>query len=143
MKALLQFALVALLFASNANAQQDTASVLDAVSRLETALTTRNVGSLDVLLHPEVVFGHSNGMTQTKQQVIDDTEKGTVVYKKFNTEYRGIQRYGKRAIVREYVVVEGVNKSVDFKVRLYVVQEWVKGRKGWQLILRQGAKQQL
>jgi hypothetical protein len=125
-----------------AAAQQDTVAVRDAAQLLEQSLMGKNSAVLNGLLHEDLVFGHSNGWVQKKSDVIADMESGSLIYRSFLPESLRIERIGKRAIVKEYVQVQGDRNGAPFKVRLFVMQEWVLGRKGWQLILRQGARQQ-
>ena len=59
------------------------------------------------LLHKGLVFGHSNGWVQKKGDVIADMENGSLSYRSFLPESLRIERMGKRAIVKEYVQVQG------------------------------------
>lgn len=136
------FLLCCVCFASSAaTAQGDTTDVREAVVAMEKALMGNDASALERLLHPELTFAHSNGWVQTKQQVISDMNSGYLRYVSFQQESLSIQRSKKRAVVREFVQVTGQRAGAPFNVRLFVLQEWVLTRQGWQLMIRQGAKQ--
>ena len=122
-------------------AQSDTADVLRAVDQLEKALVSKDASVVEGLLHDELVFGHSNGWIQTKAEVIRDMNSGYLNYRSFERESLSITRMKDRALVKAFVKVEGERNQVLFQVRLFVLQEWVKQKSGWRLLVRQGAKQ--
>lgn len=124
-----------------ANAQSDTVAVRDAVLAMEKALTGNDTSALKQLLHPDLTFGHSNGWIQNKQQVIGDMASGYLRYISMQPESLSIEKGRKRAIVKEFVQVSGQRGGTPFQVRLFVLQEWIHTTKGWQLLVRQGAKQ--
>lgn len=129
-------------WAAPAFAQQDTAAVKDAVAQLEQALVSRDSATLLRLLHPDLVFGHSNGWIQHQADVLRDMNSGYLVYQHFKTETLAIERFRDRAIVKAFVRVLGEREAKPFDVRLFVIQEWRQTKRGWQMILRQGARQQ-
>lgn len=122
-------------------AQEDTTTVLQAVQAVEKALTGNDSNALLKWLHPDLTFGHSNGWIQGRQQVIGDMVSGYLRYETMETESIAIDRKKNRAIVKAFVRVTGQRGGTPFTVRLFVLQEWVMTKKGWQLLVRQGAKQ--
>lgn len=124
------------------SAQKDTAAVKVAVEKMEQALVGNDSAALVHLLHEDLVFGHSNGWIQTKVNVIGDMRSGYLKYTAFQTESLAIETFRDRAVVKAYAKVTGEREAKPFEVRLFIIQEWVKSRRGWQLILRQGARQQ-
>jgi len=122
-------------------AQEDTTEVLEAVQAVEKALTGNDSLALKKWLHPQLTFGHSNGWIQSKQQVIGDMVSGYLRYETMQRESLSIDRRKNRAIVKEFVVVTGQRGGTPFTVRLFILQQWVMTKKGWQLLVRQGAKQ--
>lgn len=134
--------LIFLIFCTQAiNAQQDTSKVLQAVDQMEKALVVRDSAALVKLLHPSMVFGHSNGWTQTKSDVLNDMSRKFLIYEKMDRQSLSISINKKYAHVKERVVVEGNVNGTAFKLTLFVLQLWVETKKGWQLLSRQSAKQ--
>jgi hypothetical protein len=121
-------------------AQKDTASVLEAVNRLATALVSKDELALKPLLHAELAFGHSNGWVQNRSDVLKDMKSGYLVYRKINRQSIAIESGKKYASVRERIEVEGNRDGNDFKLSIFVLQMWVKTKKGWQLLSRQSTK---
>lgn len=130
------------LTAGAAQAQRDTVSVKTAAAALEQALMNGDSAALQGLLHPDLLFGHSNGWIQTKREVIRDMNSGYLKYNRFVPESVSVTRFRRRAVIKAYVSVNGERDHKPFDVRLFVMQEWVQTKNGWQLILRQGARQQ-
>ena len=119
---------------------QDTTAVKDAVDRFERALVEKNADALKTLTTQQLRFGHSNGWVQDKEAVLRDMEQGVLIYEAFNRESLLIERSGKLAYVKERVDVKGVARGTAFQIKLFVLQQWVKTKKGWKLQMRQSAK---
>jgi hypothetical protein len=120
---------------------QDTTAVKAALDRLEMALVARDTMTMKQLMHMNLQFGHSNGWVQTKRDAIEDAKSGALVYGRFDRQSLTILSYGKTAVVREWVNVSGTRNGTEFNVKLFVMQHWVRTKKGWQLLFRQGARQ--
>ena len=134
------FLFLLLVFSLRVSAQ-DTTAVKAALDRLEMALVARDTGTMKQLLHHNLQFGHSNGWVQTKRDAIEDAKSGALVYGRFDRQSLTILSYGKTAVVREWVNVNGTRNGTEFNIKLFVLQQWVRTKKGWQLVLRQSARQ--
>ncbi len=121
-------------------AQTDTADVLKAMQKMENAFVNKDGISLNALLHPDLAYGHSNTWVQSKNEVVADMASGKTVYQKFENLSMSISIHKKYATVKERVIVEGVANGNNFKINLFVLHLWVKNKKGWQLLSRQGVK---
>lgn len=136
------FAIILLFTASAIRAQVDSVIVKENVAKLENAFIDKNVTDMNGLLYRDVNFGHSSGLVQTRQQVIDDCRNGKLVYKKIergNLYVAGINK--NCATVRYTGVTEGLSDGKEFKVALHILQVWVKNKQGkWQLAARQATK---
>jgi hypothetical protein len=119
---------------------QDTTSLIQALDRLEQALVRKDQATVGRLLHEDMRFGHSNGWVQTRQDALADMQSGTLVYKGFRRSAVKVHVDGKRGFVQEWVEVDGVLKGTGFSLRIFVLQHWIRTRKGWQLLIRQSAK---
>jgi Domain of unknown function (DUF4440) len=135
------FFLFVLLFTYAALHAQDTTAVKQAVDRLEKALVEKDTAVVKSLLHKKALFGHSNGWVQNKDEVIRDMNSGHLVYKKIDQQSVMINLDKKYATVKERMEVTGNKGGTDFTLTLFVLQQWVKTKKGWQLWIRQSAKQ--
>lgn len=120
---------------------QDTTAVKQVIDRFEEALVKRDSASIRKLLHKKALFGHSNGWVQNKDEVIRDMSSGYLVYKKIDQQSVTISVDNKYAVVKEWMEVSGNKGGTDFTIKLFVLQQWIKTKKGWQLWIRQSAKQ--
>lgn len=120
---------------------QDTTAVLAAMNKLEKAFVEGDTSTTRSMLHPDLAFGHSNGWVQDRDQVVADMGSGYLRYLVMDRHELRIENHGDRAVVRERVSVKGTKEGKEFQVELFVMQLWEKGKKGWKLVLRQGAKQ--
>ncbi len=135
------FLIILVLYTQAINAQQDTSKVLQAVDQMEKALVSKDSLTLVKLLHPSMAFGHSNGWTQSKFDVLNDMSRKFLIYEKMDRLSLSIIMNKKYAHVKEKVMVEGNMNGTAFKLTLFVLQLWVETKKGWQLLSRQSAKQ--
>jgi hypothetical protein len=133
--------LFVLLFTYNTLDAQDTVAVKFAIDRLEKALVEKDSVIVKSLLHNKALFGHSNGWVQSKDEVIRDMNSGYLQYIVINRQSISIKVDGKFAVVKEWMEVTGNKGGADFKIKLFVLQQWIRTKKGWQLWIRQSAKQ--
>lgn len=136
-----KYCLLLLLVCSLHVSAQDTTAVRDAVDRLERALVEKDTMTIKRLMHPHLQFGHSNGWVQTKQDAIQDMKTGALVYESYNRQSMTVTLFGKQAVVKEWAEVRGKRNGAEFNVRIFVMQQWVRTKQGWKLVMRQSAKQ--
>lgn len=133
--------LFVLFFTYNALYAQDTTAVKQAVDRLEKALVEKDSSLVKSLLHEKALFGHSNGWVQNKDEVIRDMNSGYLRYHTIDRQSISIKVDGKFAVLKEWMEVTGNKGGTDFKIKLFVLQQWIRTKRGWQLWIRQSAKQ--
>ena len=134
---------ICLLFASAISfAQVDSISLKQAMADLDKALVNKDEKALVQLLHPEVSYGHSNGWVQNKTDIINDLKSGKLIYDKIENTSVTIAAINKNwATVRTNTNATGRSTTVPtFDLKLHVLQVWMKGKNGWQLLARQSAK---
>jgi hypothetical protein len=119
---------------------QDTAALVKALDQLEQALVDRNEVVAGRLMHDNMRFGHSNGWVQTRADALADMRSGSLVYGGFRREAVRVTVEGNRGFIQEWVAVNGVRNGTAFDIRIFVLQHWIRTRKGWQLLIRQSAK---
>lgn len=123
-------------------AQVDSVGLKDAMQKLDKALLGKDNATLELVLHKDLSYGHSNGWVQSKVDVINDFKSGKLRYNKIENNSLSILNINKKwATVRTNTNAEGVVNNNAFKLTLHVMQVWIKTKKGWQLLARQSAKQ--
>lgn len=138
--ALLFFVITVVSIPAKAQLKQDSTPVLKTLQSIEKALQAKDSVVLKSLLHADLVFGHSNGWTQSKQQVLEDMRTGYLVYEEIVPTAVSITMLKKRAFVKEKMQVKGKVNGTAFQLQLFMLAEFVKEGKQWQLVVRQSTK---
>jgi hypothetical protein len=139
-KCLLGF--LVLFLVNSSFAQVDSIGLKDAMQKLDKALLQKDEMVLKSVLHKDLSYGHSNGWIQSKNDVLNDFKNGKLVYKKIENNSSSIININEKwATVKTNTNAEGVVNGNEFKLVLHVMQFWIKTKKGWQIIVRQSAKQ--
>lgn len=126
---------------NTATAQTDSIQLRTAVMKLDQALLEKDSAALDRLLDKHVSFAHSNGWTQSKQDVWNDFRSGKLHYAGLQTDSITFRSLTKDlATITLRVKASGRVGEKEFKLNLAVMQVWKKDKKGWQLFARQSAK---
>ncbi len=137
---LLFFVITVVSIPAKAQLKQDSTPVLKTLQSIEKALQAKDSVVLKSLLHADLVFGHSNGWTQSKQQVLEDMRTGYLVYEEIVPTAVSITMLKKRAFVKEKMQVKGKVNGTAFQLQLFMLAEFVKEGKQWQLVVRQSTK---
>ena len=132
---------ISLLFVNNSLFAQDTIGLKKAMESLNQALLSNDSSRVKLLVAKEIAYGHSNGWTQSKQEMINDMFNGKLEYKKIEVSEESYTVNKETVAVTSKTIVDGVlNKTVKFSLNLRVMQVWKKVKNGWVLIARQSVK---
>jgi len=141
MKKLL-FGSLVLFLINSSYAQIDCVGLKNAMQQLDIALLQQDETVLRSVLHKDLSYGHSNGWIQSKSDIMNDFKSGKLVYNKIENNSSTIITISKKyGTVKTNTNAEGVVNGTAFNLKLYIMQFWMKTKKGWQLIARQSAKQ--
>lgn len=137
----MRYCLVILLFFiySSGFAQQNEQGVKVASEAFNKALIAKDSAALKKLLHPSLSYGHSNGWTETKRELIDDLFNGTIAYNDVKTEKVAVVTVTSRLMtLRADVVINADYKGMtglEFHLHSMQTWQWQKGR--WVMLNRQ------
>ena len=125
--------------AQNGNDEQKTFIMMKMAS-LRNALLSKDSIALSNILADDVTYGHTNGLVQTKQQLIHDVMIGVQEYKSINPVDMNIRVFDNAAIVNMTGVVSMMyqSKPLDFKMAVTLV--WINKNGDWKLEARQSVK---
>jgi ketosteroid isomerase-like protein len=128
-----------LLFAASVSlsAADPKADVLAAMESWKQAVLKKDAAALDRLLHPDLTYSHSDGKTQTKADIL----KALPNTQSITFGESSVRVYGNAALVKG--PVEFVNNAANgatTTLNLSVLQVWLKGPNGWQLVARHSTK---
>lgn len=125
--------------AQNGNDEQKTFIMMKMAS-LRNALLSKDSIALSNILADDVTYGHTNGLVQTKQQLIHDVMSGVQEYKSINPVDMNIRVFDNAAIVNMTGEVSMMyqSKPLDFKMAVTLV--WINKNGDWKLEARQSVK---
>lgn len=115
--------------------------VLAAMETWRQAMLKKDAAAFDKVFHPELTYGHSIGLQETKQQATDHVLKSTTTYKVVELADTKVTVRGDTAFVTGKVHYEKHPKDKPvLHQHLTVLSVWVKTAKGWQMIARQSTE---
>lgn len=119
--------------------QQDTEPINKSMEQLAEAMINKDAILLDELLAAELVYGHSNGNVQDKQEFMAEIESGLPVsYLSIDREDETVQISGDIAVVRHiFAAKTSTAEGGDGNLRIGNVLVWHKERGSWKLLVRQ------
>ena len=134
--ALLLFVLPQIAFAQSKSDQ----SVLDAEQRRFEAMMHKDTVALRDMLAEDLVYMHSNALTENKKEHLSAIASGRLVYEKMTREQARVRRYGKTALSNGIVNVKGIVKGATFELRLAYTAVYRKKGGKWRLVNWQSTK---
>lgn len=114
------FLVFSLFIASSTGFTQSAAgrAVLNAEARRFEAMTRSDTLALRPLLAGDLVYIHSNGLTETRSEHLQNIAAGRLVYQTMQREAVQVRLYGKTALTNGIVHVTGILNGNSFDVRL-------------------------
>jgi ketosteroid isomerase-like protein len=105
------------------------------------AMISADTTALREVLHPDLLFIHSNGLEESADGMVASVTSGTIVYQAFEPQQSpGVQVLGKTALVDGLVRVKGRYRGTEFTVDLRYTSVYRKVRGQWLLIRWQSTK---
>jgi ketosteroid isomerase-like protein len=116
-------------------------AVLAAMETWRQAMLTKDAAAFDKVFHPELSYGHSIGLIESKQQATDHVLKSTTVYKAVELSDTKVKVYGDTALVTGKAHYEKHPKGAPvLHQHLVVLSVWKQTARGWQMIARQSTE---
>ncbi|MCW5923776.1 MAG: nuclear transport factor 2 family protein [Saprospiraceae bacterium] len=108
--------------------------ILDTELRRFEAMTRKDTALLRPMLADELIYMHSNALTERKSEHLEAIASGRIVYEKMTREQARVRRYGKTAIVNGVAQVRGMLNQNSFELRLGYTAVYRKKRGAWRLV---------
>jgi hypothetical protein len=107
---------------------------------LKTSLVGKDSVTLSGLLADDVTYGHTNGLIQTKAQLIRDVMSGVQDYKTIEPSNMIIRVYENTGVVtmNSKVIMNYQDKPLE--LNMFVTLVWIKNSNDWKLVARQSVK---
>ena len=132
-------ALLLVISVSGVSAQSaEEAAVGQAVEALRKAIIAKDRAQFEALLADQLIYGHSDGRTDTKTSYIEDAIGPRAVYKVIDLTNQTVRVTGDTAIVRHNLFAESVREGGKIQTtKLGVVMVWQKQQGRWKMLARQ------
>ena len=123
--------------AASLSAADPKTEVLASIETWKQAILKKDAKALEPLLHPDLLYSHSDGRTETKADILKSMPNTQSI--KFAEP--NVRVYGDTVLVKGNA--EFVNNAATggtTTLNLSLLQVWIKTSKGWQLVGRQSTR---
>jgi ketosteroid isomerase-like protein len=114
-----------------------TAEVRGAVDKFFAAVKKNDVAAAGRFLADDLIYTHSSGLVETKQQYLDKLKTGEQKYASVDFLKPTFRVYGNTAVLNTQVRMTGTTKNVPFDKTLFLIHVWVKQGGEWKLVAHQ------
>lgn len=112
-----------------------------ACNKLDSALIKTDTQVLKLLLHTQLSLGHSNGLIEDKNALLQHLTSGYLKYNSIEEQgYNEIRFTGDAAWIRRQLEVDGALEGTAFHIKLHVLEVWLWQEGRWKLWCRQSTK---
>jgi ketosteroid isomerase-like protein len=123
--------------AASLSAADPKADVLAAMESWKQAVLQKDAAALDRLLHADLTYSHSDAHSESKADIL----KALPNTQSIKIGESSVRIYGNTALIKGPMeFVSAAANGTTTTTNLSVLQVWIKGPKGWQLVARQSTK---
>jgi ketosteroid isomerase-like protein len=105
------------------------------------AMIARDFAGLDKLVHAELLYTHSSGVTDTKASWLESMKSGKVKYQSASCSERQVKFFGDVALVRGKAAIEAEIGGQPRTLKLLFLNAWVRTPQGWKFAAWQSCPQ--
>jgi hypothetical protein len=105
------------------------------------AMIARDFAALDKLVHDQLLYTHSSGVTDGKASWLESMKSGKVKYKSVNCSERKVRFFGDVALMNGRAAIEVEIGGQPKSLRLLFLNAWTRTPKGWQFVAWQSCPQ--
>ena len=105
------------------------------------AMTSGDFAALEVLLHEQLLYTHSSGVTDTKASWLESQRSGKTRYKSVSITDRKVRLLGDVALVTGKAHIEAEVNGQPRTIRLIFLNAWTKTLQGWKFVAWQSTPQ--
>ena len=105
------------------------------------AMIARDFAALEQMVHGELLYTHSSGVTDTKASWIESMKSGKVKYKSVNCSGRQVKFFGDVALTRGRAAIEVDIDGQARSLRLLFLNAWTRTPQGWKFVAWQSCPQ--
>ena len=95
------------------------------------AMVARDFAALDKMVHDELLYTHSSGVTDNKASWLESMKSGKVKYKSVKCEGQQVRFFGDVALIRGRAAIEVDIGGQPKSLRLLFLNAWTRTPQGW------------
>ncbi|WP_422348695.1 nuclear transport factor 2 family protein [Flagellimonas sp.] len=112
-----------------------------AVETFHKTMIVARADVMDKLCSDKLIYGHSSGLVQNKEEFIDDLVNGSFDFKSITTPEQTITLSGNTAVVRHIFQASAIHEGEPVEIRIGNLQVYQLSDNGkWLLLARQAYK---
>ena len=112
---------------------------MEACRRLTASMQAPDRAELEALLHPDCLWGHSDGRLQSRGDYVEALTSGRSAFHVIETSDEVVSRFGDVAVIDQTFAAEGVSAGKPVRPRLRTTLVWRLEGGDWRLIARRAA----
>jgi len=98
------------------------------------AMIARDFKGLEAMLHGELLYTHSSGVTDTKSSWLESMTSGRTKYKTVSCSERRVRILGEVALVTGRAAIEAEINGQPRQLKLVFLNAWAKTPQGWRFV---------
>ncbi len=115
--------------------------VLGLEDRRIAAMTARDFGALDPLVHEQLLYTHSTGVTDTKASWMESMRSGRVKYRSAACSERKVRVFGDVALINGKANFQAEVNGQPRTLKLFFLNAWTRTPQGWKFVAWQSCPQ--
>lgn len=115
--------------------------ILDLEDRRLAAMTAQNFGALDALVHEQLLYTHSSGVTDTKASWMESMKSGKVRYRSAACSERKVRVFGDVALINGKASFQVEADGQPRTLKLHFLNAWTRTPQGWKFVAWQSCPQ--
>ncbi|HYY60583.1 MAG TPA: nuclear transport factor 2 family protein [Burkholderiales bacterium] len=98
------------------------------------AMIARDFAKLDTLVHEQLLYTHSSGVTDTKASWLQSMQSGRVKYKSAKYSGQKMRIFGDTALITGRAHIEAEIAGEPKTLKLLFLNAWTRTPQGWQFV---------
>lgn len=135
-----KFTIALLFIAVMVNAQTEQENVIRAMKEFHKAMVDKNAAAINKFAAKGLSYGHSNGMIETREDMIKDIDSGLIIYNNIIEDSLTVVMDSNLASLRFVGDFDVTVKGVTNLFHIRVLEVWVKKNNQWLMFARQAIK---
>jgi hypothetical protein len=115
--------------------------ILGLEDKRSSAMVERDFAVLGELVHKDLLYSHSSGLTDTKASWLESMKSGKANYKSVNCTERKVRFFSEVALVTGRAAIEIEIGGQHRSLRILFLNAWTRTPQGWKFVAWQSCPQ--